>query len=366
MSAALLAAAWALACAAPTAAAPPGAPLFAEDGVLEITLNIDSGELCRPRETEDCGFTPTTLEYVAGPGQAGTLPVQVKVRGGWRSLTRNCAVPLLWVQFDPAAAVGTPFEGQDLLPLTTHCGKGASIEYSTQAVRRSDFEQYLLREYLGHRVYNGLSELSLRTRLARVRYRESSALGRPPAHYGFFTEHFDALASRAGAERPERGSFEADSLDAQSAAVLALFQFMIGNTDWSIARERNTLLLLRDGRQLPVPYDLDMSGLVDAHYAGPAPGLPIDGVRDRYFLGYCQPGTDWDALLTHFLDARDRVLAMPGTIPGLSRKSLRAATRFLEGFYAILANPEAWQGQVVTACQPWPPSGNDHTSPQED
>jgi hypothetical protein len=101
----------------------------------------------------------------------------------------------------------------------------------------------------------------------------------------------------------DRRSFDSDRTDLHAANRVALFQYMIGNTDWSIVRERNvTLLLGEDGYQRPLPFDFDMSGLVNAHYAGPAPGLPIDDVTERFYLGFCDPETDWEQLFGEFLN----------------------------------------------------------------
>lgn len=340
------------------------APLFADDTVMKISIPLDFRDLCRPRESEDCDFTRTVLIYGSQSGEKQSLPVDVKVRGGWRSLSRNCSTPLLWVRFEEGSVEGTPFEGQWLLPLTTHCGKGVSVEALTQAIPRAEFEQYLLREFLAHRIYNTLTDLSLRTRLVRISYPDPDRPGRSSLHYAFFTEHFDSAAARTGHHRPERGSFDAERLDAQSAARLALFQYMIGNTDWSIVRERNTMLLEDpDGRQFPVPYDMDMSGLVDAAYAGPAPGLPIDDVRERLFLGLCQPGIDWDALYAEFSGKADAILELDDRLPGLNRSSQRWVHRYLEGFFATLASDERRSREITNACKPWPPSPLDHTAP---
>lgn len=350
----------------PAGQAAAAAGLFAGDDLLELSLVVEFDELCRPRESEDCEFAPTTLQYRAGDGEKRSLPVEIKIRGGWRSLSSNCSVPLLWLQFAEADVAGTLFEGQSLLPLTTHCGKGLSLDPALDGIRRADYEQYLLREYLGHRLYNRLTDYSVRVRLVRIVYLEPGK-SRGVPHYAFFSEHFDSIAARTGTARPDRGCFDPARLEPQSAARLALFHYMIGNTDWSIARERNTMLLEdADGRQIPVPYDLDMSGLVNARYAGPAPGLPIDDVRERYFLGYCQPGTDWDALFALFAEAQEDLLTLGDRIPGLSRNSERSARRFLEGFYRTLSTPDEREEHIVRACQPWPPSGQDHTTPPAD
>ena len=336
------------------------APLFAKDTVLKISLPVDFADLCRPRESENCDFTQTVLIYGDAAGKKHSLPVEIKVRGGWRSLSRNCSTPLLWVRFTEDRVAGTPFAGQSLLPLTTHCGKGLSLESRYRPARRSDFEQYLLREFLAHRVYNLITELSLRARLVRISYPDPERPGRSAQHYAFFTEHFVSAAARTGKQYLARGGFDPDRLDAQAAARLALFQFMIGNTDWSIARERNTMLLQdSEGNQLPVPYDMDMSGLVNAAYAGPPPGLPIDDVRERYFQGYCQPGIDWNALYTEFNDQKRAIMGLAYRLPGLSPNSERWTRYYLESFFDVLDSKERRRKAISEACQPWPPSPDD-------
>ena len=71
------------------------------------------------------------------------------------------------------------------------------------------------------------------------------------------------------------------------------------------------------------PHTEDMSGLVAADYAGPAVGVPVDNVRDRYFLGYCQQGIDWDALFAEFDANREPILELDDRLPGMSRSSQR-------------------------------------------
>lgn len=342
-------------------------PLFDSNRIMDVAVSADFPSLCRPRETDECEFTPSLLQYRDASGKLQSIPIEIKIRGGWRSLSQNCSTPLLWVSFNPADVAGTPFEGQSLLPLTTHCGKGYSIDPLKRGIRLADYEQYLLREFLGHRLYNAITDYSLRVRLLRIAYPKPGSKGTLVRHYAFFSEHFDSMAARLGAERLPRGSFDHARLDAQSAALLALFQYMIGNTDWSIARERNTMLLRNaDGRQVPVPYDLDMSGLVNAEYAGPAPGLPIEDVRQRYFLGYCQPGTEWEPLFEQLAAQQSAILSLADGIPGLSRNSRRSASGFLRSFFDILGSAEQRGEAIVRACRPWPPAATDHTSALED
>lgn len=338
------------------------APLFSSDDPLHITLPVDFSEICRPRESEECDFTPTVLEYPQGE-ETVSVPIRIRVRGGWRSLSRNCSVPLLWVEVDTEAAHGTLFEGQELLPLTTHCGTGISLEAKSTREKRSNWEQYMLKEHLGHKLYQLFSEASIRSRLIRIHYTDPDNPRRVLHNFAFFTEHFDSVAARNGFSRLERGSFDASRLDGPAADRVAMFQYMIGNTDWSIVRERNTVLMADEqGRQVPVPFDLDMSGLVDAHYAGPAPGLPIDSVRERHYLGFCHPQSDWSALFKEFSGHKADVMATLDSVPGLSRNSHRSARLFLDDFFEIIESPRRDEA-IVNGCTPWPPSSIDHTTP---
>lgn len=338
------------------------APLFSSDDPLHITLPVDFSEICRPRESEECDFTETVLEYPEGE-KTVSVPIRIRARGGWRSLSRNCSVPLLWVDVDTEAAAGTLFEGQSLLPLTTHCGTGLSLEARRNREKPSEWEQYMLKEHLGHKLYQLFSDASIRSRLVRMHYTDPENNRSVVHNFAFFTEHFDAVAARNGFQRLERGSFDATRLDGPAADRVALFQYMIGNTDWSIVRERNTVLMDDgQGRQVPVPFDFDMSGLVDAHYAGPAPGLPIDSVRKRHYLGFCHPDTDWEALLGAYSSRKAEVMATLENLPGLSRNSLRSTRNFLENFFEIIEGPGREEA-IIESCTPWPPAAIDHTTP---
>lgn len=344
----------------------PVARLFDSHSVLNLTLPVNFEALCRPRETSDCDYTPTKLVIEDEDGATQSIPIEIRIRGGWRSLSKNCNVPLLFIRFSEQHTAGTPFEGQSLLPLTTHCGKFHGLDNPIAARRYGTYEQVLLREYLGYRLYNLITDASLGIRLVRINYENPEKSGKVISNYAFFTEHFESLAARRKAELLPRFTFDHETIDIHSADILALYQFMIGNTDWSIVRQRNTILVRSPGgMQVPVPYDLDMSGLVNAYYAGPAPELPIDDVRERYYLGFCHPGIDWNSLFSEFRNMQPALLALAGEIPQLNKKEQKAAVRYLEKFFKILNSPGRAEKEIIKACHPWPPSPIDHTTPED-
>jgi hypothetical protein len=228
-----------------------------------------------------------------------------------------------------------------MLPLTTHCRAGART-----------YEQYVLKEYLAYRILNLLTDSSLRVRLARVTYRDPGEPEHATAHNAFFTEHFDSLAARHEAEVWRPKALDLETVDANTLATLALFEFMIGNTDWSAIYGHNVVGIRNAaGAVEAVPFDFDFSGFVDAEYAGPPPELPIQNVRQRLFRGVCKPAPDWDAVFAAFDARRTEILALIADFPGLDAAHRARALDYVEGFYAIIASPERRTDAIVAACR---------------
>ena len=102
----------------------------------------------------------------------------------------------------------------------------------------------------------------------------------------------------------------------QELATLALFQYLIGNTDWSALYGHNTVALQDANETLNVvPYDFDFSGLVDLSYAVPAPELSIRTVRRRVFRGFCTPAPDWAVLFAAFEERQPAIMELTASIP---------------------------------------------------
>jgi len=323
-------------------------PLFADHQVISMRMSVDLSNLCRPREDENCTYSPSTLVYEAPDGEERSLSIEVRVRGGWRALRENCAVPPLFLRFPVEGTPGGLFAEQNVLPLSTHCRSEVSFDGTSV-----DFEQYVLKEYLSYRLYNLLTDKSLQARLVHMTYANPTDPSDSVQRYAFFSEHFDSLAARHNSEVLFDDSYSPAQSGLMDLNLLALFNYMIGNTDWSITRRHNVVVLRApDGTITPVPFDMDMSGLVNAAYAAPAPNLPIDDVRRRWFLGFCRPDTDWDALFAHFQSKQDDMLQLIDDVPALIVAEHRSTTRFIEQFFGILDSPRRRQRSIVGRCQP--------------
>jgi hypothetical protein len=134
--------------------------------------------------------------------------------------------------------------------------------------------------------------------------------------------------------------------------MVALFEFMIGNTDWSAIYGHN-VVATRDeaGAVRAVPFDFDFSGFVDAQYAGPPPGLPIQNVRQRLFRGVCTPQPDWDAVFAAFEARHADITALIADFQGLDATHRARALEYVESFYTLIASPERRTDAIVAACR---------------
>jgi hypothetical protein len=315
--------------------------LFIQDRPLKMDLFLNQQDLCRKKDRSVCQDATASLSYSLDGQQYLNLPVKVRTRGTWRLRRDVCTIPPLFLVFPEEQPAESLFAGQDLLPLTTHCSN-----------RDERHDDYVLKEYLAYRIYQLFSKKSVRVRLAYIRYRKQPEDKPPRSNYSFFSEHFLSVAARTGTELWKTSSFKPTQSDPMEMATMELFQYMIGNTDFSALAQHNIVLLRApDGQVTPLPYDFDFSGLVNASYAGPLPKLRLRSVRQRLYRGFCHPGLDWDALFQQFRDKRMDVFELLESTPGLSKSAQKSTLRYLKKFYEILDSPKKRQKKIVDYCR---------------
>ena len=328
-----------LALSAPASAQQPK-PLFATSEPIHITIQAPLSGLIRSRS--DAVIQGTLTDPT---GQA--LPIALSVRGITRRAADVCEFPPLRVQFTSPPPPASLFAGQKKLKLVTHCKNNPA------------FQQYVLLEYSAYRMYNVLTPHSFRVRLANVDYR--GADGRPiVSRVGYFLEDLGDLARRNGMKETRAPEIIPNTdLKSADAARYALFQHMISNHDWSMragpkGREccHNAELMgpLAPGATIPVPYDFDFSGFVNAPYATPPDQLKIHSVRDRFYRGYCIDNADVVAAARQMRDERPQMMAAVTSTPGLDPGTAKRAIGFLDGFFSEIASDEAVNKNLLARC----------------
>src|SRR5207247_2901548 len=90
-------------------------------------------------------------------------------------------------------------------------------------------------------------------------------------------------------------------LEPQTLTRTMLYEYAIGNTDFSIWALHNVKFVQKPTRALYiVPYDFDLSGLVHAPYANPDRRLGLRTVLDRMYRGPCRTVEEFDAAAASF------------------------------------------------------------------
>jgi hypothetical protein len=316
-------------------------PLFADDDVLAITLVAPLRDIFRDESDRQY---PGTIELVGSDGEPVTLDVKVRARGNFRR--ENCDFPPLRLNLRKEQVEGTVFEGQDKMPLVSHCRD------------RSAYTQYLLKEYLAYRILNILTDSSYRVRLFDIRYVDSDKPDRAENHYAFVVEHHNAMAERLGVERVAVKKADRNQFDRSYAALALVFQYLIGNTDFSFVLGpdgedccHNAQLVRRpDGAYLPIPYDFDYSGFVDPPYAVPPKQLKLRNIRERVYRGPCDERSDMDAAFARLQEQRDTIYALIREQPGLEERTRNDLVRYVDDFYQVLDNPDYRQREFFARC----------------
>ena len=320
------------------------APLFASGEPLDLTLSMPVRSLVSHARSKP--EVEGTLSYTAADGTVVELAVEVTTRG--KSRLEYCRFPPLGLNLKRKQVENTLFAGQDRLKLVTRCRDA------------HNFEQYLALERVLYRVYEQVSDIAFLVRPVRVRYvdTERDDVEEAPA---FFIEHKDGVAARVGMKAVDVPSLAVADIRPDSLAVLSLFQFMIGNTDWSAVVPsgdendccHNGAVLVAAGERkefVVVPFDFDQAGLIDTVYAMPAEKLPIRSVRQRLYRGFCATNDSFDDAVSKFNAARPAIEALFDD-PAIDDKTRAKALDYLGDSYAIINDPEQRQKRILDRCR---------------
>ena len=119
---------------------------------------------------------------------------------------------------------------------------------------------------------------------------------------------------------------------------MTIFNYMIGNTDWSVPNQHNCKILSgndfsQPGLGIIIPYDFDYSGLVNTDYAVPYDGLGLKSVLERRYLGICRTRDEYISSLKEFTDKKTELYNVINEFPLLDEKVKKEMRRYLDEFY---------------------------------
>ena len=316
-----------------------GRRLFQSADPLRFTLTADFRAVNKERDPASTRRFPAVLRIAGDDGQGRSIPVKLRTRGHFRLMSRNCSFVPLRVEFPRQEVEGTVFEGAGTLKLGTHCEGD------------QEYEQYTLREYLAYRIFNLLTPRSFRARLAKATHVDSTSGKMLATRYAMFIESEADVARRLEGRIVPLPRTLFRNLDPETLTLMMLFEYLIGNTDFSIFALHNVRLVQDQARVLyPIPYDFDFSGMVNAQYAVPGRQLHIETVRDRLYRGPCRSVEELRPFLAAFRARKADVMATVDAVPDLDKDSRRKTREYLEDFYRTIDRSGSVKSQLLDKC----------------
>ncbi|WP_020527861.1 hypothetical protein [Flexithrix dorotheae] len=317
----------------------PTRRLFAKDDPLKISIEMDVKELLKTKYKDE--YHPAKFTLYLHEDSIIEKTIKVKTRGNSRKSI--CYYPPLKLNFKHVDFGSASMNTLKKLKIVTVCKEADT------------YEQYILKEYLVYKMYNLLTDYSFNVRLLDVTQKDSQGKKDPLRRYGFVIEEIDQLAERNNALEIETPKIHPDQTNKEIANLLAVFQFMIGNTDWSIPGLHNIKLIKSKNptefAPIAIPYDFDYSGFVNTTYAIPDPALGIENVRVRDFRGFCRTLEEFQKTMIPFLENKEEIFNLVNEFEPLSERNKKECVAYLQEFYKIIENENLIKYNFVNNCR---------------
>jgi hypothetical protein len=232
----------------------------------KMTLEMDLTTITAQKRSDQ--YFPAAI--ISGDGTA--FKVEVRPRGKFRR--KNAFYPPLKLKFKKKELLNAGFDTLNEIKLVLPC-------YENQLG-----DELVIREYLAYKIYERLSPASVRARLIKLTIHDTHVEKSKKTMYAILVEDEEETCARIGGSPVEQYGISPDSLHTNQAALMVVFEYMIGNTDWEISMLRNVRLVKghESSKIIVMPYDFDFSGLVSAPYSSPASDTGLKTVRDRFLM----------------------------------------------------------------------------------
>lgn len=306
---------------------------------LEITLTFDVKHYLRNKNKDE--YLPVDFLMHFSDSVDIRKSVRIKSRGQFRKAT--CHFAPFWLNIRKADVENKYLQDVKKMKVVTHCKSG------------NEYEEYILLEFLAYKIYSIISPVSFRVRLVKMKYIDTGRKDKITNSWAFLIEPEGMLA-----ERNEGLVFKNDALGMvlmrrEEMLGAALFQYMIGNSDYSVAGRHNMKILGLPGfgseGYTPVPYDFDYAGLVDASYAIPGENLGISSVTQRYYLGPCREEQEYLDAMQYLEDHRAEILELLQEFPYLDEKAREKAIAYIESYFIDASDPDFIKKKLNKSCR---------------
>jgi hypothetical protein len=298
--------------------------LFSDTTLIRFSITTDFKVLIKNKDSDD----PRDANFAYFLNDTILVESQMKInpRGNFRK--NYCALPPLKLNLKKKEYLLGGNKKLDKIKLVSVCRNNKSNQ------------QYIYKERLVYKLYNLMTEYSFATRTIHLSFIDTSEKVKPDSTIAFFIEPVDGLSKRLDAIEIESKLRNQDLTDYNLMNMLAVFQFMIGNLDWSVAGLHNIKLIKPTAadqtRSIAVPYDFDFCGLVNTSYAAPPPSIEIENVRVRVFRGFSRTPEQMQATFDLFRAKKDEIFKTIQDDPYLLSGTKKDVTKFIDEFFVII------------------------------
>lgn len=306
--------------------------LFSDQTPLEIKLGYSNKDM--NRKTNDSTFIDTTLEFLQNE-KWSSLQVNLRARGNFRR--NECYFPPIKMKIKKDQYQGTIFDGNKTMKLVLPC----KLE--------SENNDNILQEYIAYKIYERISPFHFKTRRVNIDFSEPKGKKiKKFALKGFLIEDDKRVAKRHEGKVFER-YIHPMAMQHLTSVQNAFFQYLLGNTDFSVAYQHNGKLLYVNKEIIPLPYDFDMTGWVNPSYATVNTTLGINSVQDRKYRGFKREQQYFDEVRQQFLDQKADLMKMISSFEGefSNQSEYENMFEFLKSFYDVLEDDSKFQKSIV-------------------
>ncbi len=309
--------------------------LFEEEDLLEVSLRFDVSKFLKKAERDQTFDGIMTMHF----SETDSLESKVTLKYRGNSRFERCRYPPKRVTFKKPI-----YEVSD-------SGRIKSMKLVNQCQQGSAYGDYVIKEYLVYKLYNVLTDTSYRARLISLNFIDSENKRKNITQYGILIEPERLIEKRLNILEVKNKSLTQRQMYPSMIDKLAIFNYMVSNWDWSVPGQHNVSVFMSSKPELasqgiPIPFDFDLTGVVNANYAIPLPALGLKTNRDRMFAGICRTREEYHDELMEFLDKKDEFYSVITDFPYLSNTEKRDITLFLDQFFDQLDKPRSFDNLI--------------------
>ena len=307
--------------------------LFSNKKPLKIKLNYSNKNL--NKNTNDSTFIKSKLIFFEKKINK-EIQVSLRARGNFRR--KHCYFTPVKIKIKKSDALNTIFSDNRTLKLVLPCKNNR------------DKNDNILKEFIAYKIYEIISPYYFKTRRLEVDYtNQKNNKGINYNLAGFLIEDDDKVAKRFDGKIVKR-KISPLAMDDFNSVNLSFFNFLIGNTDFSIAHQHNGKLLFYEKKIIPIPYDFDLTGWVKPKY-----GLGITNrlgysFEERNYIGFKRGKNIYSKVRNHYLRLKEKIFNTVELYESEFeyKKSYNLMMDYLRGFYEILEDDKLYDNLIIS------------------